>query len=396
MSLDNSKFFQETTCFIDNKEKTGQVVSIGTYGDGRQIVCFREEGEKLGKWVPVAALSGAVSDRVSQGEAVSSTPPVADKKKTKTDSSPKEKVEVMLSSEEEKIEAEVEKDINELEKFVSNIITAVQDKATQDIQSTSKFLTEAQKTVQQGLQASGKVIGDASEQLTKMLDSTTQATGEFVKKFWQKLVNSWNDAWKTRLLESILILDLPEKALDVVTKFKKKYPIFSNSQIAQESITEKVFYSLITGMAAAIPGATILVDLSSTTPLLIQMVYEIACAYEQDIKSPEAIHEIVAILGLTLTVDNLPKIGLGFLLKQNPIASFAINPIINATLFLGVGYAACQYYEAKLSGKDPLSAATYQELLSQVNSYFGELMTEVEKVQEIVSKAISLKGKLPA
>lgn len=81
MFLDNSNIFQQTTYFINNDKKTGQVLSVGTYGDERQIVCFREEGKQLGTWVPVAALYGAVDDRVSQRETVSATPPVADKKK---------------------------------------------------------------------------------------------------------------------------------------------------------------------------------------------------------------------------------------------------------------------------------------------------------------------------
>jgi hypothetical protein len=93
---------------------------------------------------------------------------------------------------------------------------------------------------------------------------------------------------------------------------------------------------------------------------------------------------------------NLPKIGLGFLLKHTPIPSFLITGFINATLFLAVGYAACQYYEVKVSGKDPLSKENYQELMAEVNSYFAQLTTEGKKVQEIVNKAIDLKDKLPA
>jgi len=50
----------------------------------------------------------------------------------------------------------------------------------------------------------------------------------------------------------------------------------------------------------------------------------------------------------------------------------------------------------KLSGKDPLSAETYQELIAKVNSYFDQLITEGKKVQEIVNQAIALKDKLPA
>ena len=294
------------------------------------------------------------------------------------------------------IKAEVEEDINKLGQFVTDVVKAIQDPATEHIKWTLEQIQKTLEALEAGLKVSSKAVGDTTQQITNILNGITKTSDQFVKQLLQQIINYWNEYWKERILECILSMGLAEKALTIVSKIKKNYPKFSSSQIAQNVINEKLLYSLITGMVGAIPGATFLVDLSVTTPLLIQMVYEIACAYKQDIKSPESTQEILAILGLTLTVDNLPKMGLGFLLKHTPIASWAINPIINATLFLGVGYAACQYYEVKLSGKDPLSAETYQELIAKVNSYFDQLITEGKKVQEIVNKAISLKDKLPA
>jgi Uncharacterized protein/domain associated with GTPases len=294
------------------------------------------------------------------------------------------------------IEAEVEEDINLLGQFVTDVVKAIQDPATEHIKWTLEQIQKTLEALEAGLKVSSKAVGDTTQEITNILNGITKKSEQFVKQLLQQIINYWNEYWKERILECILSMGLAEKALTIVSKIKKNYPKFSSSQIAQNVINEKLLYSLITGMVGAIPGATFLVDLSVTTPLLIQMVYEIACAYEQDIKSPESTQEILAILALTLTVDNLPKMGLGFLLKHTPIASWAINPIINATLFLGVGYAACQYYEVKLSGKDPLSAETYQELIAKVNSYFDQLITEGKKVQEIVNQAIALKDKLPA
>ncbi len=294
------------------------------------------------------------------------------------------------------IEVEVEEDINLLGQFVTDVVKAIQDPATEHIKWTLEQIQKTLEALEAGLKVSSKAVGDTTQEITNILNGITKKSDQFVKQLLQQIINYWNEYWKERILECILSMGLAEKALTIVSKIKKNYPKFSSSQIAQNVINEKLLYSLITGMVGAIPGATFLVDLSVTTPLLIQMVYEIACAYKQDIKSPESTQEILAILALTLTVDNLPKMGLGFLLKHTPIASWAINPIINATLFLGVGYAACQYYEVKLSGKDPLSAETYQELIAKVNSYFDQLITEGKKVQEIVNKAISLKDKLPA
>ncbi len=348
MSSDNSAIFKMTTCSLNHEEKTGKVLAITSYGDGRKIVCFQVDSMGQGQWIPTTAL----------------------------------------------LDAEVKEDINKLGQFLADIVKKIQDKGTEDIKLTYSSLEQAKKTVEESLKVSTKAVGDTSQQITNILNEITQTSEQFVKQLLQQIINYWNEYWKERILECILIDGLAEKAITIVRKVKKNNPTFSNSQISQNIINEKLLYSLIVGMGSAIPGATLVVDLSCTTPLLIQMVYEIAGAYEQDIKSSQSIQEIVAILGLTLTVDNLPKMGLGFLLKHTPIASWAINPIINATLFLAVGYAACQYYEVKVSGKDPLSKEIYQELMAEVNSYFDKLMTEGKKVQEIVNKAIALKDKL--
>ncbi|SKB12116.1 hypothetical protein PL11201_30031 [Planktothrix sp. PCC 11201] len=365
MSSDNSAIFKMTTCSLNHEEKTGKVLAICTYGDGRKTVCFQVDSIGQGQWISVTALLDFTNEPVSL---------------TKTTS----------------VTSSAVADISLLGQFVTNLVKTIQNKANEDIKLTYYSLEQAQKTVEESLKVSSQSVENTTQQITNILNGITQTSEQFVKQLLQKILNYWNESWKERILECILILDLGEKALTIVSKIKKNYPNFSSNQIAQNVINEKLLYSLITGMVGAIPGATFLVDLSVTTPLLIQMVYEIAGAYEQDIKSPESTQEIVAILCLTLTVDNLPKMGLGFLLKHTPIASWAINPIINATLFLGVGYAACQYYEVKLSGKDPLSAETYQELIAEVNSYFAQLTAEVNKVQEIVNQAIALKDKLPA
>ncbi|VXD23861.1 hypothetical protein PL8927_790037 [Planktothrix serta PCC 8927] len=360
MSSDNLAIFQMTTCSLNHEEKTGKVLAIATYGDRRKIVCFQVDSMDQGQWLPATALLDFVDEPVSL---------------TKTE-----------------IEAEVKEDINKLGQFLADL-KKILDKATEDIQWT---LEQAKKTVEESFKVSSKAVGYTTQQITNILNEITKTSEQFVKQLLQQIINYWNEYWKERILECILSMDLAEKALTIISKVKKNNPNFSSSKIAQNAIYEKLLYSLIIGMGSAVPGSTLVVDLSFTTPLLIQMVYEIAYAYEQDIKSSESIQEIVAILGLTLTVDNLPKMGLGFLLKHTPIASWAINPIINATLFLGVGYAACQYYEVKLTGKDPLSQETYQELIAEVNSYFDQLITEGKKVQEIVNQAIALKDKLPA
>jgi len=295
-----------------------------------------------------------------------------------------------------KIEAEVKEDINKLGQFFADFVKAIQDPATEHIKWTLEQIQKTLEALEESLKVSSQEVNNATQQITNILNEITKTSEQFVKQFLQQIINYWNEYWKERILECILSVRLAEEALTIVSQTKKNHSTFASSQIAQHLINEKVLYSFfIAGMASAVPGVSLVVDLGGTTPLLIQMVYEIACAYEQDIKSPESRQEILAILCLTFTTDNLPKIGLGFLLKHTPIPSFAISGIINATLFLGVGYATCQYYEVKVSGKDPLSKETYQALIAEVNSYFDKLMTEGKKIQEIVNQAIDLKDKLP-
>nr|CAD5979843.1 hypothetical protein NO713_04582 [Planktothrix pseudagardhii] len=296
-----------------------------------------------------------------------------------------------------KIEAEVKEDINKLGQFFADFVKAIQDPTTEHIKWTLEQIQKTLEALEESLKVSSQKVNNATQEITNILNGITQTSEQFVKQFLQQIINYWNEYWKERILECILSVRLAEEALTIVSQTKKNHSIFASSQIAQHLINEKVLYSFfIAGMASAVPGVSLVVDLGGTTPLLIQMVYEIACAYEQNIKSPESRQEILAILGLTLTTDNLPKIGLGFLLKHTPIPSFAISGIINATLFLAVGYAACQYYEVKVSGKDPLSQEIYQELIAEVNSYVSQLITEGKKVQEIVNKAIAVKDKLPS
>lgn len=56
MFSDNSAIFQMTTCSLNQEEKTGKVLAICTYGDGRKTVCFQVDSIGQGQWIPVTAL----------------------------------------------------------------------------------------------------------------------------------------------------------------------------------------------------------------------------------------------------------------------------------------------------------------------------------------------------
>lgn len=150
------------------------------------------------------------------------------------------------------------------------------------------------------------------------------------------------------------------KAETQVKRLQKKYPNDKPSDIAHRIMLEKSIYvggsgfttSLVPGFATAL----LAVDLATTTALQAEMIYQIACGYGFDLKDPTRKGEVVTIFGLSLGGSqalNLGssyaiKAGLGFL-RNIPLAGAAIGASTNAALLYAVGYAACRFYEAKLT-----------------------------------------------
>ncbi|MFB2837762.1 EcsC family protein [Floridanema evergladense] len=150
------------------------------------------------------------------------------------------------------------------------------------------------------------------------------------------------------------------KAETQVKKLQKKYPNEKPSDTAHRIMLEKSIYvggsgfttSLLPGFATAL----LAVDLAATTALQAEMIYQIACAYGFDLKDPTRKGEVVTIFGLSIGGSqalNLGssyaiKAGLGFL-RNIPLAGAAIGASTNAALLYAVGYAACRFYEAKLT-----------------------------------------------
>ena len=137
-----------------------------------------------------------------------------------------------------------------------------------------------------------------------------------------------------------------------VKKLKQKYPNETPRKLAHRFMLEKSIYAGSTGLVTSlVPGAAaalFLVDLTATSALQAEMVYQIAAAYGLDIREPVRKGEALTIFGLALGGNRAIKAGLE-LLQNAPVAGAVIGASSNAVMLYTVGYAACRFYEAKLN-----------------------------------------------
>ncbi len=211
-------------------------------------------------------------------------------------------------------------------------------------------------------------------------------------------MNHLSENWLIRKLSGVLnlnwligttdIVDL-EKAEAAVKKLKQKYPNESPSQIAHRIMLEKATKAGTVGLATSIlPGvavALLAIDLTATTKLQSEMIYEIASDYGLDLKDPARKGEVLAIFGLALGGGRLLKAaGLG-LLRNVPFAGAAIGASSNATMIYSLGYAACRFYEAKLDESTSLeSPETLATLKAESEKYLESAIAQQTLMDQIL------------
>ncbi|MEH2119180.1 YcjF family protein [Nostoc sp.] len=234
-------------------------------------------------------------------------------------------------------------------------------------------------------------VGEATAKEThKLIEQTTQTSGEVVNRLsenWliRKLSGVLNLNW---LISDTNLVDL-EKAEVAVNKLKKQYPNESPSQIAHRIMVEKATQAGTVGLATSIlPGiavALLAIDLTATTKLQSEMLYQIASVYGLDLKNPARKGEILAIFGLALGGSRLLKAaGLG-LLRNVPLAGAAIAASSNATMIYSLGYAACRFYEAKLDESTSLeSPQTLATLKAESEKYLESAIAQEAVMDQIL------------
>ncbi len=234
-------------------------------------------------------------------------------------------------------------------------------------------------------------VGEGTAKQThKLIEQTTQTSGH--------IVNRLNENWLIRKLSGVLnlnwligatnVVDL-QKAEVAVNKLKQKYPNESPSQIAHRIMVEKATQAATVGVATSIlPGiavALFAIDLTATTKLQSEMLYQIASVYGLDLKDPARKGEVLAIFGLALGGERLLKAaGLG-LLRNVPLAGVAIAASSNATMIYSLGYAACRFYEAKLDESTSLtSPQTLATLKAESEKYLSSAIAQEAIMDQIL------------
>ncbi|MEH1840761.1 MAG: EcsC family protein [Nostoc sp.] len=234
-------------------------------------------------------------------------------------------------------------------------------------------------------------VGEATAKEThKFIEQTTQSSGQ--------VVNSLSENWLIRKLSGVLnlnwlisdtnLVDL-EKAEVAVNKLKQKYPNELPSQIAHRIMVEKATQAGTVGLATSfLPGiavALLAIDLTATTKLQSEMLYQIASVYGLDLKDPARKGEVLAIFGLALGGERLLKAaGLG-LLRNIPLAGAVVGASSNATMIYSLGYAACRFYEAKLDQSTSLSSPqTLATLKAESEKYLETAIAQEAVMDQIL------------
>lgn len=282
-------------------------------------------------------------------------------------------------------------------KAVVNTASGVGEAVCQTTSQTGKSMVDTvsgigeavcQTTSQTGKSVveTATAVGEtAGRQSYELFDRVTQKAGE--------TLNFVGDNWLLRRISGLFKLDWllgatdsvdVAKAETAVRKLQKEHPEESPSQIAHRLMVEKAFYAGGVGLVSSIlPGQAALlfaVDLAATTRLQAEMIYQIAAAYGLDLKDPARKGEVLTIFGLGLGGSRAVKAGLG-LVRNVPIAGAAIGASSNAVMLYSLGYAACRFYEAKLSAPND---ATLTDLATASDEYLEAALAQQKVMDRIL------------
>ncbi|MBN3926696.1 hypothetical protein [Nostoc sp. NMS4] len=234
----------------------------------------------------------------------------------------------------------------------------------------------------------GGAIGGATFQATQIAGQALAIVGN--NPSLRSAIESLNKDWLNPLIEQVDVV----KAEAAVRKLQQKHPNEKPAGIAHHLMLEKAVFAGITGFTtSAVPGqavVTFAVDWAATAALSVELVYQIAAAYGMDLKDSERKGEAVAIFGLGLGGKTAIKAGLG-LLRVVPVAGAVIGASSNAVMIYALGYAACQFYEAK---QNPLTleATLVDAQLESVKFLEGAISQE--KIMDQILVHIVLAGNL--
>ncbi len=229
-------------------------------------------------------------------------------------------------------------------------------------------------------------IGGAAFQATQIAGQALAIVGNNPQL--QVAIKSLNQDWLNPLIQQVDLV----KAEAAVRKLQQEHPNKQPAQIAHHLMLEKAVLAGGTGLASSLtPGqaATMfVVDWAATSALSVELVYQIAAAYGMDLNDSERRGEAVAIFGLGVGGKTAIKAGLG-LLRIVPVAGAVIGASSNAVMIYALGYAACQFYEAK---QNPLTLEATLVDAQLESGKFIEAAISQEKIMDQILVHIVLAG----
>ncbi|MBN3941153.1 hypothetical protein [Nostoc sp. NMS9] len=229
-------------------------------------------------------------------------------------------------------------------------------------------------------------IGGAAFQATQIAGQALAIVGNNPQL--QVAIKSLNQDWLNPLIQQVDLV----KAEAAVRKLQQEHPNKQPAQIAHHLMLEKAVLAGGTGLASSLtPGqaaAMFVVDWAATSALSVELVYQIAAAYGMDLNDSERRGEAVAIFGLGVGGKTAIKAGLG-LLRIVPVAGAVIGASSNAVMIYALGYAACQFYEAK---QNPLTLEATLVDAQLESGKFIEAAISQEKIMDQILVHIVLAG----
>ncbi|MBZ8178737.1 hypothetical protein [Oscillatoria salina] len=218
---------------------------------------------------------------------------------------------------------------------------------TQNNPDPIQAVTDVAETVGK---TSQEVLETAFGEAEKLLAGAIAGTGTTLEAiadlpFLRQTVKFFKANWLLSLLGEVDVAEVEAK----VNKFKSEYPQESESEIAHRLMVEQalnagrlgLFTNLLPPFAAILFG----VELAATTQMQAELVYQIAAAYNLDLKEPSRRGEVVTIFALAGGF-NAVKLGLNFVEIIPGVGAF-VGAASNAAMLYAVGYAAARFYEAK-------------------------------------------------
>ncbi|MBE9236432.1 hypothetical protein IQ227_10425 [Anabaena aphanizomenioides LEGE 00250] len=232
----------------------------------------------------------------------------------------------------------------------------------------------------------GGAVAGAAMQATQVVGQALAIVGN--NPDLQKAIKSLNQDWLNPLIDQVDVV----KAEAAVRKLQQEYPNEKPPEIAHRLMLEKSVFAGTSGLVSSLaPGqaaAMFAVDYLATAALSAELVYQIAAAYGMDLQDSERKGEVAAIFGLGLGGKTAIQAGLG-LLRNMPVAGAVIGASSNAVMIYGLGYAACQFYEAK---KNPLTLEASLIDAQEESEKYLEVAISQTKIMDQILVHIVLAG----